>query len=192
MAEATLAGFRSRFPAFSSTADPDVMNALDEAMIIHNVLALATLYLVAHFLTIDAQVKAGTASRGELSSAGAGPLRAEYVTQAESKGRGAGVARCRLYPHGIRAPLPEPGEADPPERDRRPGGGMTKVPGAAAKWLRVTPTCRLRPPLLDGEPDGGFEDAMKQIRKEYEACAEARDPDSGAVFHVVLTVEWPE
>ena len=90
MAEATLAGFRSRFPTFSTTADPDVMNALDEAMIIHNVRALATLYLVAHFLTIDAQVKAGTASRGELSSAGAGPLRAEYVTQAESKGRGAG------------------------------------------------------------------------------------------------------
>ena len=90
MAEATLAGFRSRFPAFQSTADADVMNALDEAMSIHNVRALATLFLVAHLLTLNAHVTAGTAASGEVESEGAGPLRVTYVTQAESGGRGAG------------------------------------------------------------------------------------------------------
>ena len=84
MAEATLAGFRSRFDEFSGTADGAVENALEEAKLIHDLLPLATLYLTAHLLTLNGQTTDGTAAGGEVSSESAGPLKVSYKTQAES------------------------------------------------------------------------------------------------------------
>ena len=83
MAEATLAGFRSRFPAFSGTADADANLALAEAQAIHNVRALAVYFLMAHILTLDSDDSNGEVPAGEVMSESAGPLRVAYRTQAE-------------------------------------------------------------------------------------------------------------
>ena len=51
---------------------------------------MATLYCAAHILKRNADTAAGSDGRGEVASEGAGPFRIEYITQAESGGRGQG------------------------------------------------------------------------------------------------------
>ena len=89
MADATVDGFKARFPTFTQS-DAAIEDALEEAKAIHDKRALATLFLVAHFLTLDAGIADGTVASGEVESEGAGPLKTAYVTQAESGGRGTG------------------------------------------------------------------------------------------------------
>ena len=80
---ANLAGFRARFPEFSSSVDASVNFALAEAREIHNRSTLATLFLTAHLLSIDSSAKGVGAGSGEGTMKKAGPLSATYITQAE-------------------------------------------------------------------------------------------------------------
>ena len=93
MAEVTVADFKTRFPEFTQD-DGHIQLALDEALMIHAINPLATMYCTAHLLTRSAEASKpganGLEGRGEVASEGAGPFRIEYITQAESMGRGQG------------------------------------------------------------------------------------------------------
>ena len=89
MAEVTVADFKTRFPEFTQD-DGHIQLALDEALMIHAINPLATMYCTAHILKRNADSAAGSDGRGEVASEGAGPFRIEYITQAESMGRGQG------------------------------------------------------------------------------------------------------
>ena len=47
----TIADFRTQFPEFASTVDSHIQLALDEALLIHSIRKLATLYAAAHTLS---------------------------------------------------------------------------------------------------------------------------------------------
>lgn len=84
MADATLDGFRARFNEFAGTTDESVELALEEALILHSVVPLATLYAAAHLLKLDADTAAGRDRGGEVSEESAGPLKTKYRTQADT------------------------------------------------------------------------------------------------------------
>ena len=83
MATVTVSAFRTQFPEFTES-DVNVRKALDEALLIHSIRALATYFCAAHLLVFDQKVAAGTVPTTEISQRGAGPLSAQYLTQAES------------------------------------------------------------------------------------------------------------
>lgn len=83
---ATVESFRERFPQFNGTAEDQVAFALAEAKAIHNIKSLATLFLTAHILTLDAQGGGGQNQSGEATMKRAGPVSASYITQAERGG----------------------------------------------------------------------------------------------------------
>ncbi|HSR50924.1 MAG TPA: hypothetical protein VLV83_08845 [Acidobacteriota bacterium] len=57
------------------------------------------------------------------------------------------------------------------------------VPGIKAQHAVITPTCRA------GRGDAGaFEEAVRRLRQEYEACCKP-ECNAQANFHLVLTVE---
>ena len=92
---ATLATFRTQFPEFAATADGVVDRALVEALLIHSVRELATLFLTAHLLECDAKRAAGTPLVGEVASEQAGDIKATYRTQAA--GDMTGGSRAAAY-----------------------------------------------------------------------------------------------
>ena len=83
MVTVTVSAFQTQFPEFTESA-ADVQQALDEALLIHSIRALATYFCAAHLLVFDQKVAAGTVPTTEISQRGAGPLSARYLTQAES------------------------------------------------------------------------------------------------------------
>ena len=87
---ADLAGFREQFPEFTAdaAADAAVNRALAEAKLIHDRNSLATLFLTAHFVSLDNGTKGVGAGAGEAKAEKAGPLSVSYKTQAD-RGRDA-------------------------------------------------------------------------------------------------------
>ncbi|MDE2848220.1 MAG: DUF4054 domain-containing protein [Gemmatimonadota bacterium] len=81
----TRAEFREQFPSVDSAAlsDDDLDRLIAEAVQIHSVRKLATLYLVAHLYELERQASGGTVTKGEVKSEGVGPIRVSYVTQAQ-------------------------------------------------------------------------------------------------------------
>ncbi len=83
MATPTKAEFRAQFPDI--TLEDAVLDRLiAEAVQIHSVRKLATLYVVAHLWQLEELETTGEGVRGERKSEAAGPLKASYVTQAEN------------------------------------------------------------------------------------------------------------
>ena len=78
---ATLAGFRTRFPEFAATADNLIDLAIEEALLIHALRELATLYCAAHILKLDSDE---TPQTGEINMARIGPGAMRYKTQADT------------------------------------------------------------------------------------------------------------
>lgn len=81
----TKAEFRAQFPDIGTEdlKDDDLDKLIAEAVQIHSVRKLATLYVVAHLYELDRQAAAGAVTKGEVKSEGVGPIRVSYVTQAE-------------------------------------------------------------------------------------------------------------
>ena len=84
----TLADFRTQFPEFASTVDGQVQLALDEALLLHSVRKLATLYAAAHVLAFRLPAQAGGGSSGggtivvtgQVASRSVGPLSESFTT----------------------------------------------------------------------------------------------------------------
>lgn len=85
MSTPTRAEFRAQFPDIDVAAlsDDDLDRLISEAVQIHCVRKLATLYVVAHLYELDRQATAGAVTKGEVKSEGVGPIRVSYVTQAQ-------------------------------------------------------------------------------------------------------------
>ena len=101
---ATLATFRVQFPEFAATADGVVDRALVEALLIHSVRELATLFLTAHLLECDAKRAAGTPLVGEVASEQAGDIKSD-LPHAGGRRHDGRLAGRRLHPHRIRQTL---------------------------------------------------------------------------------------
>ena len=96
MAEVSVADFRTQFPEFTvaSYAEALVQRALDEALLIHSVRQLATLYCAAHILAVPGIGTGaerggdlgGIAITGEVTSERAGPMASSYTSMAGSEG----------------------------------------------------------------------------------------------------------
>ena len=97
----TIADFRARFPEFAATDDGHIEFALEEALLIHSIRKLATLYAAAHVLSFRLTAISGgggsgggsTVVTGQVSSRSVGPLREEFsthsgTTQNSSSNRG--------------------------------------------------------------------------------------------------------
>lgn len=85
MAESvTLTDFRNQFSEFSTRSDAEVNRVLEEACHIHSARKLATLFCAAHLLVLNSNIAEGEKTSGEIESAGTGPLRVSYKTQAEN------------------------------------------------------------------------------------------------------------
>ena len=84
----TVAEFREQFPEFAATDDVDIQRALDEALLIHRVRKLATLYAAAHVLSYRLTAISGgggsgggaTTATGQITKKSVGPLSVEYET----------------------------------------------------------------------------------------------------------------
>lgn len=61
-----------------------------------------------------------------------------------------------------------------------------KIPGITASHQTITDVCR-----ENRGDDGAFEEAMRRILLQYEACIEGWKGTSGVQFHLVLSVEKP-
>ena len=82
----TVAQFRTQFAddaTLLSSSDAQIQRALDEALLIHRVQPLATLFCAAHIRTLDKAAADGKTTSPEVSQRRAGPLSATYLTQAE-------------------------------------------------------------------------------------------------------------
>ena len=84
----SIADFRARFPEFNTTLDAVVQDALEEALLIHSVRKLATLYCAAHLLSVPgagAGAQGGGMGQivvhGEVSTKQVGPLSTTFTTQ---------------------------------------------------------------------------------------------------------------
>ena len=84
MARATLQAFRDQFPEFEDTENEAVDKVLVEALLIHDIRLLATLYCAAHLLAQDQAIAAGKTTSPEVKSRKADTLSASYVVQAET------------------------------------------------------------------------------------------------------------
>lgn len=62
--------FRDQFPEYNAKADDEILKYLNNALIIHALCELATVYLAAHLITIDADSGIG-GSGGGVDSGGA-------------------------------------------------------------------------------------------------------------------------
>lgn len=58
-AEQLLSVFREQFPEFDSKSDDDVILSLGNALLIHAICGMATVYLAAHLCTINAESGVG-------------------------------------------------------------------------------------------------------------------------------------
>ena len=83
----TVADFRAQFPQFAATADALIQNALEEALLLHSVRKLSTLYAAAHVLSFQLVPISGggssggsTAVTGQVTSHTVGPLSTTYAT----------------------------------------------------------------------------------------------------------------
>ena len=84
----TVTEFREQFPEFATTDDAHIQRALDEALLIHSVRKLATLYAAAHVLSYRLAAIAGgggsgggaTTTTGQITKKRVGPLSVEYAT----------------------------------------------------------------------------------------------------------------
>ena len=81
----TRAEFRAQFPDIA-VEDADLDRFIAEAVQIHAVRKLATLYLTAHLYELERLAAAGTETRGEVKSEAVGPIRVSYITHAEKEG----------------------------------------------------------------------------------------------------------
>jgi hypothetical protein len=59
----------------------------------------------------------------------------------------------------------------------------TSIPGIKAVHAVISPTCRQNRTLT-----GAFDEAVRRLREEYEACAKY-EINSNVNYHLVLTVE---
>ena len=55
----SVADFRAEFPEFSATSDAAVQRALTEALLLHSIRKLATLYAAAHVLSVVPDTSTG-------------------------------------------------------------------------------------------------------------------------------------
>ena len=83
----TVADFRARFAEFASTSDAIIELALEEALLIHSIRKVATLFCAAHLLSYSLTNIAGggsgggaTTTTGQISKKSVGPLSVEYET----------------------------------------------------------------------------------------------------------------
>ena len=83
----TIADFRTQFPEFAATLNGQIQLALDEALLIHSIRKLATLYAAAHTLAFRLPAQAGggssggqTVVTGQVSSRSVGPLTETFTT----------------------------------------------------------------------------------------------------------------
>ena len=84
----TVADFRTQFSEFAATADGDIQLALDEALLLHSIRKLATLYAAAHVLSYRLTAISGgggigggsTTTTGQISTKKVGPLEVSYET----------------------------------------------------------------------------------------------------------------
>ena len=84
----TIADFRTQFPdVFASTVDSHIQLALDEALLIHSIRKLATLYAAAHTLSYRLTLINGggssggqTVVTGQVASRSVGPLTETFTT----------------------------------------------------------------------------------------------------------------
>ena len=74
--------FRARFSEFQSTEDAVVDLAIEEALLIHGIRRLVTLYLAAHILATQNQAgRAGPSGvTGPIKGATSGPFKTSYAT----------------------------------------------------------------------------------------------------------------
>lgn len=87
----TVSDFRAQFPEFATTLDGVITLALDEAILIHSIRKLATLYCAAHLLTVPGIGAGGQGGsmgqvvvHGQVSTKTVGPLSVTYSTQDRS------------------------------------------------------------------------------------------------------------
>ena len=101
----TIADFRARFPEFAATDDVHIEFALEEALLIHSIRKLATLYCAAHVLSFRLTAISGgggsgggtTTVTGQLESRQVGPLRETFSTHSgTASGGSGGNARGRV------------------------------------------------------------------------------------------------
>ena len=99
----TVADFRARFPEFAATNDVHIEFALEEALLIHSIRKLATLYVAAHVLSFRLTAIAGgggsgggtTTVTGQLESRQVGPLRETFSTHSGTASGGGGGSSAR-------------------------------------------------------------------------------------------------
>ena len=78
-----IASFKARFAEFSQDPDNSIQLVLDEAVQIHNIRELATLFCAAHLLVQNKGVDSGVIPSTEVTQRKVGPLGTSYITQAE-------------------------------------------------------------------------------------------------------------
>lgn len=61
-----------------------------------------------------------------------------------------------------------------------------EIPGTTARHAIITDTCRANHTDM-----GAFEEAVRRLREEYEACLRGWPVGKGVKFHVALLVERP-
>ena len=136
----TVADFRARFPEFAATDDGHIEFAIEEALLIHSIRKLATLYCAAHVLSFRLTAISGgggsgggtTTVTGQLESRQVGPLRETFSTHSGTASGGSGGSSARTFAgrhrvfqqHDIRAAFPESGTAFGAGRHRRDSGGV--------------------------------------------------------------------
>ena len=94
----TIADFRARFPEFAATDDGHIEFAIEEALLIHSIRKLATLYCAAHVLSFRLTAISGgggsgggtTTVTGQLESRQVGPLRETFSTHSGTASGGSG------------------------------------------------------------------------------------------------------
>ena len=100
----TIADFRTRFPEFAATDDGHIEFAIEEALLIHSIRKLATLYCAAHVLSFRLTAISGgggsgggtTTVTGQLESRRVGPLQETFSTHSgTASGTGGSSARTR-------------------------------------------------------------------------------------------------
>ena len=132
----TVADFRAQFPEFASTDDAHIMRALTEALLLHSVRKLATLYAAAHVLSFRLTAISGgggssggsTSATGQLTKKkGRAVVRRVFNPQGHDHQLEPHEVRHRrgvLQQYDIQAVLPGVGTADTARRHRLDGSGV--------------------------------------------------------------------
>lgn len=84
MADITVTDFRDRFPEFAApkSSDAQVVFAIEEAYALTDVVRLATLYAVAHLLSLAQDIAASRQRPGEVEEVKVGPITTKHKAQA--------------------------------------------------------------------------------------------------------------